>query len=470
MTTTQRAGILFIAATALIGALIFNMVSDPAPVSVKAKGTSMIVLVDFSKSFAASLKKDGSVIYGLQPQDRRAMYNVATAIADLATSSWTPPLKTVWAQIQSSSIATQPLCAPLETDQRLVKPEGSVGTRAEILEVLNGCATSVMDASKSVPKLSNYTDVSGAVSMASDVASGEFNERVIVMLSDFKEDLPPATQQASFQLNGEKIVLLHRPGIDESDPVGAYLDRVNSWIPLLKSHGASNVVSIPVFAASESRLRAALLPKEEPVGTSMTILVDFKDNVLPSSRASDMLAKIGKTIADQAKDWPAPVTVLWVAIGTTGFSSMPMPPVEFAPRLIKKGNVISTTDDFSMAMEELSRSITASHIEIHTTDIIGSIALTSMSTLSMKSSILIVISDFLDSGISNGTKLQIHPSTHVIMMHSAALSDRTDPNAYMLRRSMWEQRFKDAGASLISQIPLNTFTPNDLKKTLENTQ
>jgi hypothetical protein len=108
---------------------------------VEPGGTSVIVLVDFSKSFAIPR-------YGLRPEEHRALKAVAEAVAELATRYWTPPLKTVWMQIQTSSILAKPLCAPLETLQKLVKPAGSVGTREEIQAVLNRCVDTIVEASK----------------------------------------------------------------------------------------------------------------------------------------------------------------------------------------------------------------------------------------------------------------------------------------------------------------------------------
>src|SRR6266478_9413074 len=98
--------------------------SSEQPSASTVPGTSVVVLVDFSKSFAISKLQNGHVVYGLRTEDRRALNAVAGAVAELASRQWTPPLKTVWTQIQTSSITDNPLCAPLETVQKLVKPTG----------------------------------------------------------------------------------------------------------------------------------------------------------------------------------------------------------------------------------------------------------------------------------------------------------------------------------------------------------
>jgi hypothetical protein len=455
----------------LISILTFVLTSSKQPSSKELHGTSVVVLVDFSKSFAAMQRSNNSILYGLQNEDQRALKAVAGAVAELASLYWKPPLKTVWTQIQTSSISMKPLCDPLETLQILIKPEGSVGTREEIDSVLSKCAKSVIETSRDVRSLSDFTDISGAVAMASEIAPAGYNEKVIIILSDFHEELPRGTHEAAFRLNGERIVLLHRPGTDEPQNIDRYMNRIDEWKKKFKEHGASTVVALPVFTVTETRLRSALHPTNDNLGTALTVLVDFKDNVSTAIEGSTsdkgILVRIGQTLAELARDWQPPVTTLWVAIGSSGFASRTLPPVEFFPRLIKKPGELSRVEEFEMAMEELARALPSLGKSTISTDISGSLALACAVEPSPESHILIVISDFVDSGSwPAATHFRLSPKTRVIMVHIASREDRIDPNRYPARRQIWEQRFREAGAVEVYQFPLLSFTQNDLRSCL----
>lgn len=465
----RRAGVvgLIVAGAAVVGLLGVAAVRMRQPAPAEKPGTSVVVLVDFSKSFAASDRPNGRIVYGLRFEDGRALNAVAGAVAELASRYWTPPLKTVWTQIQASSITAEPLCAALETVQKLVKPAGSVGTREEIQAVLSKCVDSVIGASKDIRKLGDYTDISGAVAMASDIASGEYSERVLVMLSDFHEDLPRGMSPAAFQLKGQRVILLHRPGTDEPQNIIGYLARVDNWKKRLVERGAKAVVAMPEFAVSETRLRAALRPQDVDAGTALTVLVDFKENMFSALAASPSdegrLVQIGKTLAELARDWPPPVTALWMAVGPSGFVSKTLPPLEFGPSLIKKEHALNTVEEFAMAMEELSRALPSRGKGISATDMSGSLALACAVEPPPKSQVLVVISDFVDGGPKPPAPFRVSLGTRVVMVHQASPADRSDPNAYSKRRYAWEQRFRQSGAVTVCQFPLLSFTPSDLR-------
>ena len=479
MVRTQSVGkvaAVIISLTLLLFAVCCNRGSTkPAeqPSTATVPGTSVVVLVDFSKSFAISKLQNDHMVYGLQPEDRRALNAVAGAVAELASRYWKPPLKTVWTQIQTSSITGNPLCEPLETVQKLVKSAGSVGTREEIQQVLTKCADDVIEASKDERKLAAYTDISGAIATASDIASGQYGERVVVMLSDFNEELPPGTRQAGFTLKGERVLLLHRPGTDEPQNIAGYLARVDNWKKKLLEHGASSVVSMPVFAVSESRLRAALRPQDAELGTDLTVLADFKEELLPALGSGlgqrGLLVQIGQALTDVARDWPSPVTTLWMAIGPSGFVSRTLPPVEFGPSLIKKEHALNTVEEFARVTEELARALPSQGKGTTVTDISGSLALACSVQPPAKLHVLVVISDFIDDGPQPPATFSLS-GTRVVMIHKASSVDRSDPNKYVARRQAWEQRFMQSGAAAVIQIPLMSFTPNDLRSFLTETK
>jgi hypothetical protein len=466
--TTSKAVILLGAAFLLAVPLIYFISQRGEGGPDPGEGTSLVVLVDFSKSFAATIQSSGRVKYGLHVEDERALKHLAGAVSTLATTSWTPPLKTIWNQIQSSSLMSAPICAPLETDQRLVKPKGSVGTYREILEVLSSCATAIFESSRKSDLLADYTDISGAVEMASQIPSASHHRKALVMLSDFEEDLPPGVQPAAFRLQGERVLLLHRPGTDESQDAAGYLARVSAWRNNLLSRGAKSCVAIPVVAATESRIRAALSDDDAESGTSLTILVDFKVGAL-ATRQGETLAKVGNTLASLARDWPSPVNALWVSMGSSAFTSEAMAVPEFAPSLIKKANgPLTTVDEFRTSMEELAIALSNRVGNITATDVDGTVALTATPEIRTARSILVLLSDLKDSDEEHPVPFQLAKNTEVIFLHAASPSDRSAPNEYSERRKRWEKRMRQSGASSVTQISLISFSPGDLKSALGN--
>lgn len=435
--------------------------------SPQLRGTSAIVLIDFSKSFV-TWDHQGRT-HGLRYEDRRALSIAAGAMNELALRYWTPPVKVIWTRIQTSSITAEPLCT-FDITPKLVKTESdTISSEEEIREAMKKCVDSVVEASKNERLLSNYTDISGALSMASEMSSTARSERVLIILSDFKEDLPPGSKKATFELAGERVIMLHRPGTDEPESVAGYLARIADWKTKLLKHGAKSVVALPVFAVTQKRLRAALHPQDiEQHGTDVNILIDFKRHVfqtLVNKRAGSRLVQIGKTLANLARDWAPPVTVSWMTMGPSGFASKTFPPIEFTPSLIKKENMINTIEEFATAMEEVARAIPNMSRSINATDISGSLALACAVEPRAKSQVLVVISDFIDSTTSPMV-FELGSKARVIMLHIASPTDRLDPNAYAARRRAWEQRFKQSGAKAVCQLPLVSFTANDLRSCL----
>lgn len=427
------------------------------------QGVSVVILIDFSKSFPASYRSDGSLVYGFRREDRRALDALVTVLVELASE--TSIFKIAWTQIQTSSITQNPICPPIEMKARIIKREHFLTTKEQLRDTLKKCIETVMLQGKDQNKLGNFTDISSAIAMAADIGSAQYAERIIVILSDFLEDLPPGSTPARFQLNGERVVLLHRPGTDERENISAYLSRIKLWKQKLLQRGAKTVASLPVFAVSETRLRAAL--RQEELGSSLTILVDCKENRFPSnSNSGTHLVQIARTLAELSGEMPTPVTALWMSIGASGLLSKTLPFVEFNPRMIKRDNSMNTVEDFTKIMEELAYSLPSICRNTSLTDISGSLALVCSVDPPAKSSVLLIISDFIDEGAPSPTPFQLAPGTRVVMIHAASSRDHSDPNAFLARRQAWEKRFLESGATSICQIPLITFTRNDLRACL----
>lgn len=127
---------------------------------------------------------------------------------------------------------------------------------------------------------------------------------------------------------------------------------------------------------------------------------------------------------------------------------------------------MNTVEDFSKVMEELAYSLPSIGRGTTSTDISGSLALVCSVDPPAKSSVLVIISDFLDEGPQPPAPFQLAPGTRVVMIHAASSRDRSDPNAFLARRQEWEKRFLESGAFSVCQIPLAAFTRNDLRSCL----
>jgi hypothetical protein len=410
------------------------------------------VIVDFSGSFVSSPGRRGA---GLLIEDHRALDAIAEAVSEVATKHWHPPLKIVWTKITGSARLAEPICAPLETDSRLVKPAGAIGTRREIEAALKDCVVRVVAASRDFRNLGSYTDISGAIAAAAEMAMGSYSERVLIIFSDFHEDLPAGSRAANFRLHGERVVMIHRPGSDEKEKVAGYLRRLEKWKALLKERGAADVAVLPVFAVSTSRVRTALRPQDEPPGTAITMLADLKRTAL--SAHVESLLGMSRAVAELSEEWPPPVIAQWTAVSPTGFLSQAMPVVEFGPTLIKRPNALNTAKEFSTALEELSKGVLVLGRMEPAGDLSGSIALAASIDPPPKKTILLVLSDFDYHPGRLSPSFALPPATKVVMLHVPAVRDGPDPDAYPARRLEWEKRFVTANAE-VCQIQLATLT------------
>jgi hypothetical protein len=437
---------------------------EPTSNNIKIEqGTSVVILLDFSKSFPASYDAEGNIIYGFRREDQRVLETLNNALTEIAVSG-VSKCKIILTQIQTSSIIENPLCPPIEIAQKLIKKKNTISTKEQLRDTLNKCIDIISLRSKNKKMLSDYTDISGAITMASDI-SRKYSNKLLVIFSDFNEELPPGVMPAKFKLNGEKVVLIHRPGIEEKEGISGYLKRIQDWKKKLAQNGAQSVATLPVFSTSNSHLLAAI--KKEKIGTAINILVDCKENRFSLNKSADKpLVQVGKALAEFSRDMPVPITALWMSIGESGFYSKALPFVEFYPHLVKTDKSLNTIEDFSMVMEELAHSVANSRKVAAKTDISGSLALIGSIDPPAKSSILVIISDLLDDGFQTNFKLA--PNTQVVMIHIASQNDRNDPNLYLSRRQEWEKRFYDQGAVSVCQIPLIAFTQSDLISCLSN--
>ena len=111
----------------------------------RSAGTSVVVLVDFSKSFAPLVN------------DERALEELATATSALAQREWKPPVEILWSRIQTASLISGPLCGPFQFQQSLIKRDND--DSSQIGDKLQACTKSVVRASTAGSERSAYTDI-----------------------------------------------------------------------------------------------------------------------------------------------------------------------------------------------------------------------------------------------------------------------------------------------------------------------
>lgn len=208
--------------------------------------TSVVVLLDFSASFAP-----------LTAEDEQALDTLADSLLQRSRGDWTPPVLVRWAVIGSSSLFTAPPCGPaIQFEPKLLPGLGKSNSSthigdADVFRVwLHQCIQQSMKRSRSAEK---YTDISGALALAAETGSGA-KQKFVVVLSDFVEDREPGAQPLALTLKGEKVVMLYRPEAnDRLDPAKLF-NRLAEWEKRLMAAGASGVCRVRVSDAVSGSL------------------------------------------------------------------------------------------------------------------------------------------------------------------------------------------------------------------------
>src|SRR5437870_13400693 len=99
----------------------------------QSAGTSVVVLVDFSKSFAPLVG------------DERALEELAAATSELAQREWQAPVEILWSRIQTASLIAGPLCGPFQFQQTLIKRDND--DSSQIVDKLQACTKKIGRAS-----------------------------------------------------------------------------------------------------------------------------------------------------------------------------------------------------------------------------------------------------------------------------------------------------------------------------------
>jgi len=453
--------------------LMRNVESSDAQELNAVNGTCVVNLIDLSKSFAAAITDNNQIINGLRNEDCFALQALNSTISWQARSQWQPPIKVVCSKIQSSSIQSSLLCPPFDWNPKLL------GDEQDIDSLLISCMDSVISTSKDINNLSDYTDISGALTMASMIGSRKYRNKYITILSDFQEDLPNHNSQANYKLDRESVIMIHRPGIDERHGVYEYINRIKNWKATLLDNGAKDVQVIQGFAATESAIGTLISTAQKldnEITVSLSILIDPKKNVVSELRSDDVennkLTRLVRFCGRYTEDLGSTVIATFAIMGPSGLNLDVLNPVEYKSVLIRErvpGGPVCDIQEFKMRLEEQSmlvynrvNRITSSSLN---TDVSGTLAIMSLTDFKPDKHYIVIISDFDDTDyLQDNFLFEFHPDTHVIMLHLPTHADGSDPNAYIKRITQWKKKLIEAGASEATDIPLYSVTETDFEK------
>jgi hypothetical protein len=406
----------------------------------RSAGTSVVVLVDFSKSFAPLVG------------DERALEELASATSELAQREWQPPVEILWSRIQTASLISGPLCGPFQFQQSLIKRDND--DSSQIAEKLQACTKTVVRASTAGSERSAYTDISGAVALAADQGQSVLGPKYIVIVSDFMEDLPAGKRPIRLQLNGERVLLLHRLGTERTpQSLLDHLARIQRWSDALREAGAASVIALPLSAITQQRLVRAL-GSGTKAGTDVVVLQDMPDTARP-----EMLKTIAATLNKAARDWQPPVTVTWADVRDESAIPLQMPPLEFTPRLVKAAD--SSAQDFPTLLNECAEGMQRFSPGVRLGDMAGSLSFYSSAGALDADHVLLMVSSF--PNLPKGRRdLPLNlTGVRVAMLPAPNRTDASDEDAYLARVAQWELWLKQQHAN-VCRIPFNGLTTDSL--------
>lgn len=450
-----------VVATSIGGLLLFHgrfaaskLEQGPAPAVSGNQGRDVSVLLDYSASFAP---------YG--SGDRDAVDRIGSAIGELATRYWKPPVTLVWSAIGSASVLSPPVCDPVEFSPSL----RDWFNATERLE--KGIATCVSRAKLLSAQPEGHTDISSAIARAVKRGENSRAAKYIVIFSDLKEDVAPGTHPAEFQLGGTTVLMVHRPGTDETD-VPAYLARIRRWAELLKGRGAGRVLDVPLDLVTRNDLVALFNPNARPIGTAATILLDFKDRfqVGNDSAPKDMryVAALGSAIANQAPYWTPPVTLRMGVLGPSALHMRWIQPIVFEPRLNPVPGRLNNVQDLKIAIEESTRLLLRLAASAAAeADIAGAVALSETgSQLEGLANYLFIVSDFVESrgGVPQVQAKSARGAT-VVLIWRPSSRDATNEQQFFARIDKWKGLFQGRARSTCA-VEMVTLTERSIRDCL----
>jgi len=408
-------------------------------------GTSAVLLIDFSKSFAP-----------LKRIDQDALEAVGKASADLARQEWPGPVTFVWSPIQSASLVSALVCEPVLFQQTLIKSDKGADSKS-LNQKLDDCTTSAIKTAATPAAQANYTDISGAVALAAEQGlSVPADRRYLIIISDFVEDLPPGKSPVKLHLNGERVLLLHRTGAQK--PVSTLYDHlkgIEAWKKRLEEAGAFSVIALPVVSATPQRIERAL-GSGTKLGTDVVVLQNLPDTTPPKT-----LLTIAGGLSKAARDWPSPVTVAWANVLQEPETIWQMPLLEFAPRLIKDSGTLQPGQEFPLLLNEYASGMQRFSPGAKGADIAGALRFYASAGCVDSKHLFVLASSFAqraDAALDSQLDLN---GVRVVMLPAPGQDDAVDEGEYLRRVASWEKWLRDHHAN-VCRLPLNELTSNSL--------
>lgn len=411
-------------------------------------GVAVSVLVDFSRSFAP-----------LDAADRRALLSVAETIAELSTSAWEPPVVCSWQRIVGESLGTQPECGPFEYEPRLTgRKEGS--DPKNLRARLRGCVEQIVEKSRRWTETAGWTDIRGALRLASETAGRRYARRVIVVYSDFEEDLSPGAKPARLHFDGHEVVLIHRPPRPgTARPLNVHMASIQQWRREIISAGARAAASCPVPFLTSRRLKRLLEGAKAGTLAGFAVLTDR--DLAARHRELQVLAKV---LGEQVIGAEANVSVNWAVVGSTYQSVDWLPPIEYSATLTRR-EATSDPEIFRGLLAGAAAGLKQLAAPTKSPFLSDAIRWALEGLAGDSSRTFIIVSRF-QGAPALGSEAAAWTNTDIVLIGEPETSDLWEPDGFYRRLSDWRAAFEGAGAAVRCQLRMGYFTEGQLRACL----
>ena len=233
----------------VLGLVLLGMVSMPILSCVEetiGNASGVVVLLDYSKTYAP-----------YSAEDKASLDTLQLAVTELiSTGGLSQPVKVIWAAFGDSGLRPMQPCGPPRVFKQSIlgskpiapgsseptaagSPALTMSSKSDLDAWFMACGKAIIATSKITQE---HTDVSGAFSFATNALEDVTTNRLLVMFSDLREDLAAEQHPARLSLaHGASVVLLWRPGSDDTERPDLVKARADEWAKRLQEAGAARV-------------------------------------------------------------------------------------------------------------------------------------------------------------------------------------------------------------------------------------
>jgi hypothetical protein len=284
-------------------------------------------------------------------------------------------------------------------------------------------------------------------------------DRVLIVFSDMLETRPPDSPPVRFELNGARVLLIHRAAANEPGSAAAYVARLRGWSDRLKSAGATSVSLLPVRGVAFRSLKNTLSADADGAPALVMVAIDTKAG-FPAKEGSEKLRVIARGISDVA--WENGCLTLWAAFTERGVFPRTVPVVDYHPRPIARSDEINKREDFATRNDRIAVNFWQLGHRPTATDLAGTLAVLGGADDSRHSRrILVIVSDLIDAAPA-GFRGQVWlKGAVVVLVYRPSPADAADQNRFFSRLRDWEQHLVALG-SRVCPLPMASLTPNEI--------